>query len=149
MIETYGILTNQLGGQLDSRLHPKVHYGLKQINQHFSEEKALEVASRFEASAQYGKWVFSMEKHWDHRTHIREAANYEDVTGKNWVDFWKSTRRPAPIRIIIMGTSIKLAHDTTKVDFKRIMLEKFWFKKSPGSPIRDPGRDLRRRLRGP
>ena len=130
MIETYGVLTNQLGGQLDSRLHPKVHYGLKQIDQHYSEGKALEVASGFEASEDYGKWVYSMGKQWDHKTHIQEAVNYEDVTGKNWVDFWKPARRSAPIRIIIMGTSIKLAHDTTSVEFKKIMLEMFGFEEN-------------------
>ena len=40
-IETYCVLTNLLCGQLDSRLHPKVHCGLKQIKQHCSEEKSF------------------------------------------------------------------------------------------------------------
>ncbi len=82
----------------------------------------MEVASGFEASEEYGKW--------DHKTHIREAVNYEDVTGKNWVDLWKNIRRSAPIRIIVMGTSIKLAHDTTGVEFKEIILEMFGFEEN-------------------
>ena len=65
-----------------------------------------------------------------HRGTRRVFKNPQDVTGKRWGELCKETRRQAPIRILILGVSIKLTHDTTGAKFKKLMLDKFGFEEN-------------------
>ena len=49
MIDFYGTILDELGGQLEGRLAPKSHYGLKQLNQHRSEDQAIQRAVEVDA----------------------------------------------------------------------------------------------------
>ena len=85
IIETYDTMTGLLGGQLESRLVPKAFYGLKQINQHKTQEDALTIASSlFSASGSHQSWTAIMGKHKNQEMYLTEIASYDDVAGKRW-----------------------------------------------------------------
>ena len=113
MIETYDSMMGMLGGQLDNRFASKAHYGLKQVNQHMTEEQANEIASDFSASIHYRSWAATMGKQTDQETYLQEIVSYDDVAGKGWPELWKKAKRAVPLRIIVMGTSIKLSYSAS------------------------------------
>ena len=54
MIETYDSMMGMLGGQLENRFASKAHYGLKQVNQHMTEEKAKPLTSQHQSTTNHG-----------------------------------------------------------------------------------------------
>ena len=116
-----------MGGQLEGRLAPKSHYGLKQLNQHTSEDQALQRAAEFDAVAVYRAWSEKMGKTVDHLIYHAEAITYEDVAGSRWPDLWMPSRRTKPQRVLSLGTSLQLGHRMSSQEFKDMMIKKFGF----------------------
>jgi hypothetical protein len=125
-------MTGLLGGQLESRLVSKAFYGLKQINQHKTQEEALTIASSlFSASGSYQSWTAIMGKHKNHEMYLTEIASYEDVAGKRWHELWTTAGRFTPRRVFIMGSSLKLCYSASKEHFKNLMIEQFGLSEDP------------------
>ena len=103
MFETDDSMMGMLGGQLENRFASKAYYGLKQINQHMTEEKANKIATDFSASILYRSWATTMGKQTDHETYLQEIVSYDEVAGKEWPELWKKANRKVPLRIIVMG----------------------------------------------
>ena len=68
-----------------------------------------------------------MGKQTDQETYLQEIVSYGDVAGKGWPELWKKAKRAVPLRIIVMGTSMKLSYSATVKEFKKIMLDEFGF----------------------
>ena len=137
MIDFYGTIMDELGGQLEGRLAPKSHYGLKQLNQHMSEDQALQRAAEFDAVPAYRAWSEKMGKTVDHLIYHAEAITYEDVAGSRWPDLWMPSRNTKPQRVLVLGKSLKLGHRMSSQEFKDMMIKKFGFAESqePASDI--------------
>ena len=78
-----------------------------------TEEQAERIASDFSASIHYRSWAATMGKQADQETYLQEIVSYDDVAGKEWPELWKKAKRAVPLRIIIMGTSIKLSYSAS------------------------------------
>ena len=111
MIDFYGNILDELGGQLEGRLVPRSHYGLKQLNQHMSHDKACDRAAKVNAVEHYTAWCGHMGKEADANLFPQDALTYEDVAGVRWSDLWRTSptiqsRKTPPQRVLVLGTSL-------------------------------------------
>jgi hypothetical protein len=132
--EFYAQLLAQLGGRWRMQLHPEQHYGLKALDTHASPEVANKAALLVDATASWTNWKEKMGKAKDEEIHATEAFTYADVASTRWNHLWNH-RTKAPVRVLIMGSSLKFAHSTNGDKFKGLMLDKFGFEESEGNLI--------------
>ena len=127
IIELYGSLLSQLGGHWRQRFLPKQHYGLKMWDKHLTPEQAMRAAVQCSASEHAQEWARRMGKGVDDAIHAQAAYTYSDVAGEQWKTCWNHGDRKVPVRILIMGSSVKLGHTTSAEGFKKVMLERLGF----------------------
>ena len=58
----------------------------------------------------------------DDAVHAKAAYTYSDVAGEPWKACWTHGDSKVPVRILIMGSSVKLGHTTSADGFRVIML---------------------------
>ena len=116
------------------QLHSEHHYGLKTLDTHASPELANKAALLADATSSWANWKEKMGKAKDEEIHATEAFTYADAASTRWDHLWNHHSK-VPVRVLIMGSSLKFAHSTNGDKFKVLMLEKFGFEESEGNLI--------------
>ena len=111
------------------QLHPEHHYGLKALDTHASTEMGNRAALVVDATSSWANWKERMGKAKDEEIHAKEACTYTDVASTRWNHLWSHSAK-VPVRVLIMGSSLKFAHSTNGDKFKVLMLDKFGFEES-------------------
>ena len=116
------------------QLHPEHHYGLKALDTHASSELANKAALLVDATSSWADWKEKMGKAKDEEIHATESSTYADVASTRWNHLWNHHSK-VPVRVRIMGSSLKFAHSTNGDKFMVPMLEKCGFEGSEGNLI--------------
>jgi hypothetical protein len=106
----------------------------KTLDTHASPELANKAALLADATSSWANWKEKMGKAKDEEIHATEAFTYADVASTRWNHLWNHHSK-VPVRVLIMGSSLKFAHSTNGDKFKVLMLEKFGFEESESNLI--------------
>ena len=87
----------------------------------------MRTVTQFSATEEFQEWVRRMGHDTDKIIHAKEAYGYSDVAGERWKDCWTHGDGKVPVRVLVMGTSVKLGHSASADEFRLIMLDKFGF----------------------